>query len=787
MKRDLKSLLTFCLAGIYTPVLRILVHFLSTLPSGKFGRLFLAPGITLCLLLCGWVLQAQPKPQANTDVKIELMPFNSTYSDFSPAFTRNGLLFTSNRPAEGMITYVNEADQQPLMDVYMVTRRDSADRKWTAPRAVKGDINTVVNDGPVTVSADGRLMFFTRNYKYEHKLGNIKSKDNYLALFSAIWSDDKWTNVQPFVHNSPEYASAHPSLSTDGQWLYFASNMPGGYGGTDIYACRRKEGGGWEKPVNLGPRINSESNEMYPFIHPNGTLFFASDGLNSMGGLDIFKAHHNGKDWEYPVNMGEPINSEFNDYGLIIDGAFRNGFFTSNRMGATNGLPSDDNIYAFTLTSPVFAACGPQEENNRCYTFFEEGTPDLEGMPMAYEWRLGDSVRIRGIEADYCFPREGSYLVQLNVIDSLTGDTFFTEATYTLSISDIEQAYMIAPDSVTAGEISFFDGRSTNLPGFQQLLFYWDFGNGYRYQLTDTLSFAYPTPGSYTLQMGVLAVNGVDTTQFCVSKTINVLPPGGRESRKNRRLLKTYQFRPSESFSVSPIYRQEDVPTYSKDLRQPGDYFSVQFLRSDRRLLSEAGAFDRLSHLSSRYGAIREYFDQEQGGYLYAIGQEKELKDTYPIYRSVYDSGYREAVVKVLSINDSVQIVFTPIQYEFFFEANEAKIAASDQGFNTFVRQVKEKMEQEGNVILLVEASASKVPLRDTSRTNLDLATERAGIARKLLIETLQTRGVNTDLISFEPDIVLVQGPEYKNDLETNREVYKKYQYVKVIRVIRTQ
>ena len=225
------------------------------------------------------------------------------------------------------------------------------DRKPTAtvaPEEFSKDLNTKYHEGPVTFSADGSRVIFTRNNYNEGK--SRKSSDNVtkLKLYTAELRDGGWANVQELPFNSDEYSSGHPALSRDGKSLYFVSDRPGGRGGTDVYVARF-DGGTWSQPLNLGPQINTKGDEMFPFVDENDVLYFASSGQpGSLGGLDIYYTSLNGRGNSQVYHLEAPINSKADDFGLIADAGRSIGYFSSNRL---NG---DDDIFRFFRESSLY-------------------------------------------------------------------------------------------------------------------------------------------------------------------------------------------------------------------------------------------------------------------------------------------------------------------------------------------------------------------------------------------------------------------------------------------------
>lgn len=292
---------------------------------------------------------SRTKRQANTGAKIneikavyrfdiETVSFNSKFADFGPALRNDKLYFASERREDAVVNFEYAWKEAPYLDIYEV----NLDGVVTSPKFLKGKVNSKYHDGPASFSKDGSEMFFTRNnsiFRFISKKGD--DNVNNLKIYYAQYVNDDLTNPVELPFNSENYSCGHPSLSADGKTLYFTSDMPGGYGGSDIYLTERT-GSGWSKPENLGPEINTEGDEMFPFIHKSGILFFASNGHLGLGGLDLYKAEMDyGK---YKIeNLGYPLNSEHDDFALIIDDEQKEGYFSSNRDGGKG----DDDIYKF--------------------------------------------------------------------------------------------------------------------------------------------------------------------------------------------------------------------------------------------------------------------------------------------------------------------------------------------------------------------------------------------------------------------------------------------------------
>ncbi len=278
--------------------------------------------------------------------KIAPVPFNSTYSDFGAVPYENEIIFTSARPDESIIKREDAWKDAPYFTLFSINKEMSSDVK---AKHFTRKLNTIYHDGPICFNADQTEIFVTRNnYRYHLPRKDKAGVNNLKILTAKKTVTGSWGKLEELPFDSDNYSSGHPSLSADGNTLYFASDMPGGYGKTDIYYVTRTDKG-WSAPVNLGPEINTEGDEMFPFIGTNDLLYFSSTGHMGMGGLDIFVARKD-KNGHYSVkNMGYPLNSSADDFSFFLNKDGKTGFFASNRTGGVG----DDDIYSFTITDPI--------------------------------------------------------------------------------------------------------------------------------------------------------------------------------------------------------------------------------------------------------------------------------------------------------------------------------------------------------------------------------------------------------------------------------------------------
>ncbi|WP_136480972.1 OmpA family protein [Cognatitamlana onchidii] len=267
--------------------------------------------------------------------------FNSKFSDFG-AFEHNGSIYFASARDEGVtIKHKYGWNNEPFLDVYVAqSSTDSINHK----SKIKGEINTVFHDGPVTITKDGSTMYFSRTSFIKNTLGSNHEGISILKIYKASFINNKWRNIEELPFNSDDYSTGHPALNEDETKLYFASDMPGGMGGSDIYSVTINDNNTFGKPQNLGNTINTKKNERFPFINNEGALFFSSDGHPGLGLLDIFTAISN-KNNEIinVINLGTPVNSSKDDFSFFMSKDGLSGYFASNRDG---GKGSDD-IYAY--------------------------------------------------------------------------------------------------------------------------------------------------------------------------------------------------------------------------------------------------------------------------------------------------------------------------------------------------------------------------------------------------------------------------------------------------------
>ena len=271
------------------------------------------------------------------------LSINSTYSDFG-AYEKGGKLYFVSARNESRRDY--GWNDQPTLDIYLAQNIAGT---FKNPDLVEGDVNTKFNEGTVAISNDNKTMFFTRNAYEDGDYQKNEEGVSQLKIYQAKFVNDEWQDIKPLPFTSKDYATANPSLGPDNNYLYFSSNMPGGFGNSDIYRVKINDDSSFGEPENLGEKINTEGRENFPFVDNEGRLFFSSDGHLGFGGLDVFYIKLQNKDQENPKNAAQPVNSSADDFSFTYIANKKTGYVASNR----GENPSNDNIYQLDLIEPL--------------------------------------------------------------------------------------------------------------------------------------------------------------------------------------------------------------------------------------------------------------------------------------------------------------------------------------------------------------------------------------------------------------------------------------------------
>lgn len=351
---------------------------------------------------CDWAIANQNKPSGYA---VEPVSFNTTSSEMTPTQFKRGVIFARSNGDE-----INPNTNTPYYDLFYAEPR--VDNSWSINRMEH--VNTDFHEAAPYYDGNTKLMFFTRSNHYHNRTivsadGTIK-----LELFYAAYTDGKFARPRPVTLNSREYSIAHPSLTPDGNILIYSSDMPGGKGGIDLYYSVKKNGT-WSEPKNMGDVINTPGDDMYPYISPDGTLYFSSNYHAGFGGQDVFKSVRQDDHWSVPENLGKPVNSPQDDFGFTMKNGF--GYFTSNRPGGKGG----DDIYQVTQLAPIstlYVYDVDQKPVFKAKVTFAE-SPNMQVICETDVNGLGDVSTLSGASTSIKISREGYLDKVINDIGSL--------------------------------------------------------------------------------------------------------------------------------------------------------------------------------------------------------------------------------------------------------------------------------------------------------------------------------------------------------------------------------
>jgi hypothetical protein len=584
--------------------------------------------ITLIILIwftAGLIAQQLP-------YNITKTPFSTDSNDeFAPVFYMNGLVFCSDRGQA-----VNSQGQAVVKMFYA----DTAAAATKAKPFSKG-LKSKLNDGPATFNHAGDTIYFSRNLVVDGNLRMLSTYRNKLGLFYAVFDGKEWGRVRELRFNTEWFNITMPCLSHDGKRLYFASDQPDGLGGLDIYYSNWRSGY-WEDPVNLGPDVNTAGNETYPFITETGELFFASDGRGGLGGKDIFVTKQKDEGWYTPVRLAAPVNSEYNDFGIITTADVSDGYFSSDRDKSVD-------IYHFTSGVPQVWFSEAQKENLYCFSVSDTGRIQADTLTLQYVWNFGDDTRMTGTEVYHCFPGPGKYTIALDIIDRVTGNPFFRKQTYDIEIFDYIQPYISCPANGIAGERIEFDGMKSYCPGYVITGFFWDYGDGTQ-KTGSSPSHTYAQSGEYNVRLG-LTLRSVTTGEVlkdAVTKKIRIFGSSREkadwlaanpETGRGRVDLREY-----ENVNILGQYSAETE--YMKEA-----VFQVEIISSRTRMDLTNPIF---RSVPQKY-TVREVHYPDTGTWSYVIDQQMNLMAVYPAYREMLSLGYRGTIIRLYVLTDPAE------------------------------------------------------------------------------------------------------------------------------------
>ncbi len=671
------------------------------------------------LIFCSQLmLIAQPRYQ------ISVAEFSTKkYDEFCPVIYNDQVVFCSNQENELLISYRNNKNMS-LFNIFKVDK--NADASNEGAEVFSKNLITPFNDGPVSFNQEGNLIVFSRNIDSDAKVKNIFDINNNLGLFFAELIEGDWTNIVDFKYNDIKYSITTPCFSPDGKTLYYGSDMPGGFGGTDLYSSKLVNGE-WSEPENLGSVINTKGNEVYPFLAENGDLFFASDGHGGMGKKDLFLSRKKDFQWITPVPLDAPINSKEDDFGLITDKDFSEGYFSTNR-------DRSDDIFKFSTLVPQLFDCDTLLENQYCFEFWDELYPGLDSLPVVYEWIFSDGTKKRGIKVEHCLPGAGNHWAKLNIIDNVTSNTFFTQSSMEFELNDHIQPYITSQEAGISNTEIKFDGLKSNLPGFSIEEYIWEFDNGNYYTGVETIH-KFKKIGEYGIKLGITGYpEGSDTRETrCVIKPFLVVRDNQALAIHLSQNESQVINEPTESVEENGGEINQDFSVFEVDPEK--EVFRVEVLSSNDKIMLDDSIFDPLREKFE----IKEFYFSKDSLYSYTIGEYNSLLKTYNIYNDAVSKGFSSAKVKTYVLAELPTEIIAKINRDFAefadanFEFNQFEVA--DNSYPV-LDKIVEVMKDNPDLNLEIAAHTDNV---GSFEYNMELSQKRA----QSIVNYLTSKGID--------------------------------------------
>ena len=564
--------------------------------------------ITLLMAFILAILQ----PAEAQDYQVEQVTFNSKFSDFGAVRYRDGVVFCSTRLQKRLISDIDSAQFYTDMFWAQLDVRNH----YGNPEVFSNELSGILNEGPATFTADYKTVYYTANIAPEKTKETSDIETYALGIFKAVFENGKWVKkgCLPFNSRKGDFSVFHPSLSQNDSMLYFASNREDSYGESDLYVSYLKNGK-WSEPENLGAAINTEGNEIFPYLSDKGILYFSTNGRfadRNRTDMDIYSCTMaDEQDWDIPQALPEPINSPFADYNYVEYSSEQFGFFSSDRYGTS------DKIYSFSKSAPQFYDCLENQRTVLCYHIEDYKLQTFENMPLLYEWNLGDGTIVRATGVDHCYEKVGTYQVTLNLIDTTTNQVFMNASSTLLEIKEFDQPYILSNDSVVINTPLTFFSDDSPIKAYKADKHYWIVDNDYTTS-GDTLVYTFRTPGWHNVVCGAVSTQmaGGKEMKSCAYKQIYVME---HETKGFPQIDPDPTIEP-----VEKIVLRSNIDATARN-EKPSLLYRIIVARSADRMPMNSPRFEKITH------EIIETKNTD-GIYSYSVGMSAELDKIYPTY-----------------------------------------------------------------------------------------------------------------------------------------------------------
>ncbi|MFK7785936.1 MAG: OmpA family protein [Crocinitomicaceae bacterium] len=690
--------------------------------------------LTYFIVLCSALVSAQDASQFN--VKPIDVPISGDI--YSPTFRDTLLIVCGTRKDRIAHTHLDKNGSEPI-DLYAL----DASNSFAFSRFDK-QFRSDFHDGPISFNEEGDVCIISRNLRLDQRFKALQDDENLLGLFTSTLDSNGWTTPVALKVNSSSYNCTHPALSADGNTLVFASNMPGGIGGYDLWKMV-KVNGGWGEPENLGSTINTPLNEFFPTWIGN-TLYFSSK-RNEIGGLDIYQVDGFGNMAGTKL-LSEPLNSTGDDFGLISQTQGNSGYFSSNRDGS-------DRLWSFEMRFPTFENCDSIVDDDFCYTLLEETAYELGGIDaLVYRWDI-NGVNKYGYEIDYCFPGPGLYEISVDIYDTIIKKTYANQASYALELAYEEQPYITSPDSVKPGEEFLLDPSKSFLPGVEIKSYYWMLSDGTLFT-TKNPTHSFTDEGNYQVKLGVVGTRDGLEFKDCSYKYMvvsNDVTGYETTASNTAEIASTQDIKPMGSFEDDGKMVESTPPLADSDSSMV--VHSIEFARSETQLSDTS---DILSPIEDHY-IVNTLFDPTDSTYVYSVGQWLDLGEAHETWVEVVQLGYDDA-----TIYSSKRETLKDLPLNKYFVIENVEFESSQW---RVTKETKDKLEI--LVLLLKEFEGVKLLINaHTDATgpagdNLVLSEKRA----KSIADYLAENGIDASRIEHEG--FGEERPKYTNKTKEGR------------------
>ncbi len=651
--------------------------------------------------------------------------------DYAPVFLDSGFVMCSHRDQGGLVNIADARTNKPLANMYWVPLRDGT---AGTPALFSAQLASPVNDGPAAFTDNGRTICYTRNQVIPRRMSDLRNATGQLGLYFSQLIDGAWTEPVPFEYNAPGHSIMHPTFSSDGTTLYFASDMPGGSGGSDLYASQRTATG-WSEPRNLGSTVNGPGHEIFPTMRHDGVLHFSSNRPGGLGGMDLYRTMRiSAGAWSPPVALPAPVNSTGNDTQYTTHPLHGNALFSSDREGR-------DRIFSAKRTVPRFRDCAEQLRNQRCFALRAKAHPATATLPLQHVWDLGDGTRITGLDADHCFDGPGTYQVRSMLVDIHSGKVFHVLRSHDLIVEDHVQAFIAAPDTVRTGRPVEFDAGLSHVPDMTVAEMHWDLGDG---SITKGERFRHQfrTAGTYEVRLDLLGHPDADGTirNRCNTKRIAVVDR--YREKEEGSVVATY----ADALGNTYLFEYQELPYDDLglvDIEMSDAKFSVELFASRERVSLDDPRFLEIRALYQ----VVERFDPVRSVYTYSVGEASDVEELYEIFRKVKELDFLDAEVfaleveKLMDLSDLSRVSLDVLDRStlrtslIHFALGSAELQESSR---TVLDQVESILLQHPSLMLVIEAHTDDL---GGNAFNLELSQLRA----HAVVGHLVQRGIASD------------------------------------------